>query len=140
MNGFVCRFYNLLGSGPTGAEEIKSHPFFKDIDWTRLANKEIEAPFKPSINHDTDTSNFSEEFTQMDVTDSPVEAPPNHERLFRGDYHRIRIRSKFETNEIEIHLYLGFSYVAPELLNRHAKSLNRRPTLEEVTAYNLTVR
>lgn len=75
-----------VGSGPTGAEEIKSHPFFNNIDWSRLASKEIEAPFKPSINHETDTSNFSEEFTQMDVTDAPVEAPPNHERLFRGNY------------------------------------------------------
>lgn len=81
---FCFVFCANVGSGPTGADEIKSHPFFNDIDWTRLANKEIEAPFKPSINHDTDTSNFSEEFTQMDVTDSPVEAPPNHERLFKG--------------------------------------------------------
>lgn len=74
----------FVGSGPTGAGEIKSHPFFHGIDWNRLEKKEIEAPFKPCINHETDTSNFSEEFTQMDVTDSPVEAPPNHERLFRG--------------------------------------------------------
>lgn len=36
-------------------------------------------------------------------------------------------------------LFVGFSYVAPELLNRHSKSLNQRPTVEEVTAYNLTV-
>lgn len=82
-----------IGSGPTAAEEIKSHPFFNDIDWTRLAKKEIEAPFKPSINHDTDTSNFSEEFTQMDVTDSPVESPPNHERLFRGEFINRTIRA-----------------------------------------------
>ena len=26
----------LLGSGPTGNEEIKAHPFFKGIDWNNL--------------------------------------------------------------------------------------------------------
>lgn len=76
------------GSGPTGADEIKSHPFFNDIDWARLANKEIAAPFKPIIGHECDTSNFSEEFTTMTVTDSPVKAPPNHDRLFRGNFTR----------------------------------------------------
>lgn len=76
--------YCIAGSGPSGALEIKSHPFFAGIDWELLAKKEIPAPFKPDIKHPLDTSNFSEEFTKLPVTDSPVKAPPNHERLFRG--------------------------------------------------------
>lgn len=76
----------ITGSGPTGASEIKLHPFFAGIDWDRLAKKEIPAPFKPNIKHPLDTSNFSEEFTKLPVIDSPVKAPPNHERLFRGKF------------------------------------------------------
>lgn len=38
-----------LGSGPTDAEEIKRHPFFRSIDWTKLINREVEPPFKPTV-------------------------------------------------------------------------------------------
>lgn len=73
--------------GTHGSDEIKSHPFFKNINWTQLANKEIPAPFKPCVNHAADTSNFSNEYTQMDINDSNLEVlepPSNHEKLFRG--------------------------------------------------------
>lgn len=36
-----------LGSGPNGAKNIKSHPFFHGIDWELLEQKHIEPPFKP---------------------------------------------------------------------------------------------
>ncbi|CAM0139427.1 Serine/threonine-protein kinase [Umbelopsis sp. WA50703] len=36
-----------LGAGPTDAQEIKTHRFFKDIDWDKLAKKQISPPFKP---------------------------------------------------------------------------------------------
>ena len=29
------------------AEEIKGHPFFADINWDALYNREIEAEYKP---------------------------------------------------------------------------------------------
>ena len=36
-----------LGRG--GAEEIKSHPFFKRINWPKLARKEVKPPFAPHV-------------------------------------------------------------------------------------------
>lgn len=30
-----------LGAGPTGAEEIKEHPFFKGLDWNAVIQKKI---------------------------------------------------------------------------------------------------
>lgn len=73
-----------VGTGPTGADEIKAHPFFHGLDWKRLAKKEVAAPFKPKIQHQLDTSNFSDDFTKMPVVDQSCKPPPNYERLFRG--------------------------------------------------------
>jgi len=33
-----------LGSGPTGSEEIKSQPFFKDIDWKIAYARGLKPP------------------------------------------------------------------------------------------------
>ena len=35
------------GEGASGEDQIKAHPFFKDIDWCKLLAKELEPPFKP---------------------------------------------------------------------------------------------
>ena len=42
--------------GLNGAEEIKCHPFFKDVDWENIRN--TKAPFIPDIKNDYDTSYF----------------------------------------------------------------------------------
>ncbi|XP_060519439.1 ribosomal protein S6 kinase alpha-5-like isoform X2 [Cylas formicarius] len=73
-----------LGGGEDDAKELKEHPFFKNMDWSRLARKEISAPFKPVIRNELDVSNFSEEFTAMPPTDSPAIVPPNYDKIFKG--------------------------------------------------------
>jgi serum/glucocorticoid-regulated kinase 2 len=35
--------------GAKGFDEIKSHSFFKDIDWLKLLNKQMESPILPLI-------------------------------------------------------------------------------------------
>ena len=40
--------HKRLGSGPRGADEIKEHEFFHEIDWAKLYNKEYRVP-KPHI-------------------------------------------------------------------------------------------
>jgi len=35
--------------GYKGAEEVKKHPFFKDIDWEALLNREIPPPFGKAV-------------------------------------------------------------------------------------------
>ena len=42
--------------GKDGAEEIKEHPYFSGVDF-QLLHQEV-APYIPTINHATDTSNF----------------------------------------------------------------------------------
>ena len=33
-----------MGSGKGDAEEIKAHPYFNDIDWTKVKEKQIKMP------------------------------------------------------------------------------------------------
>ncbi|KAI5841135.1 kinase-like domain-containing protein [Morchella snyderi] len=52
------------------AKELKSHPFFADIDWNQLLHKNVIPPFKPTLSSETDTSNFDPEFTNAPMSQS----------------------------------------------------------------------
>ncbi|KAL2912644.1 Serine/threonine-protein kinase [Polyrhizophydium stewartii] len=56
--------------GANGAQEIKSHPFFAEVDWRKLMGRKYAPPFRPNVASATDTSNFDEEFTSEAPTDS----------------------------------------------------------------------
>ncbi|KXN66960.1 Pkinase-domain-containing protein [Conidiobolus coronatus NRRL 28638] len=56
--------------GSKGAQDIKSHPFFAEIDWGKLLAKRYQPPFKPNVASSSDTSNFDEEFTNELPQDS----------------------------------------------------------------------
>ncbi|KAK6753347.1 hypothetical protein RB195_012753 [Necator americanus] len=60
-----------LGGGPDDALEVCQQPFFKPIDWEKLYRKEIEPPYKPSVQSETDTSYFDKEFTSAPVQLTP---------------------------------------------------------------------
>lgn len=49
-----------LGALAGGAEDIKRHPWFRDVKWDFLYELRIKAPFRPKVAHDGDTSNFDE--------------------------------------------------------------------------------
>lgn len=70
-----------LGSGPTDAEEIMSHAFFKNINWDDIYNKRVVPPFKPQIKSPTDTSNFDSEFTSVTPVLTPVQSGKFTSRL-----------------------------------------------------------
>ncbi|THH31172.1 hypothetical protein EUX98_g3004 [Antrodiella citrinella] len=61
-----------LGSGKTDGEEIKRHPFFKDVSFDDVFHKRIPPPYFPTVNGSADTSNFDEEFTREQPTLTPV--------------------------------------------------------------------
>lgn len=42
-----------LGSSTSGAQEIKNHTWFREVNWERLATKDIDAPYVPPINAGT---------------------------------------------------------------------------------------
>ena len=52
-----------LGSGKGGAEQIKKHPFFEEINWDDIWNKKIIPPFKPELEDELDLKYFDSQFT-----------------------------------------------------------------------------
>lgn len=63
-----------LGSGPTDAQEIMSHAFFRGVDWEDVYNKRVPAPFVPTVKGRADTSNFDSEFTSVTPVLTPVQS------------------------------------------------------------------
>ena len=43
-----------------GASDIKQSKFFVDMDWEALLQRKLDAPIKPELSSNTDTSNFEE--------------------------------------------------------------------------------
>jgi len=68
LRGLLTKDPNLrLGSGPNDSETIKSHDFFSEILWEKLAKGEVQPPWDPQINGSLDTSQFDKEFTSMPI-------------------------------------------------------------------------
>ncbi|XP_033628770.1 ribosomal protein S6 kinase alpha-5-like [Asterias rubens] len=90
MKDFINRLLDKnakkrLGSGPGGVDQIKKHPFFKDLNWDDLAEKKVQPPFRPHINGELDVSNFADEFTNLPPAESPAAVPNTADaRVFRG--------------------------------------------------------
>ena len=70
-----------------GVQEVKSHPFFKEIDWNILEKLEMPAPFCPKSGEDgeADVSNFDEKITKMVPRFSDELAPKYRSHLQRAD-------------------------------------------------------
>ena len=53
--------------------ELKSHPFFRTVDWDQMYMKEIEPPFVPNTQAVSDVSNVDPEFLAEAPTETPVQ-------------------------------------------------------------------
>ncbi|KAG0196573.1 Serine/threonine kinase [Mortierella sp. GBA30] len=81
-----------LGAGPSDADEIKAHAYFRNVNFDDVYHKRIRPPFLPKISSATDVSNFDSEFT----SEAPGETPTD-----------------YRLNNVEQDLFKGFSYVSP---------------------------
>ncbi|XP_058017211.1 protein kinase C zeta type isoform X3 [Ahaetulla prasina] len=87
-----------LGCQPqTGFSEIKSHTFFRSIDWDMLEKKQATPPFQPQITDDYGLDNFDTQFTS-----EPVQLTPDDEDVIK----------RIDQSEFE-----GFEYINPLMLS-----------------------
>lgn len=75
-----------LGSGPRGAEEIKSHKWFKAVNWKRLEERELQPKFRPDVSGKDCTANFDKCWTTMPLDDSPAPSPAAGEHFHGYTY------------------------------------------------------
>ncbi|WKX91542.1 hypothetical protein Q1695_009960 [Nippostrongylus brasiliensis] len=70
--------------GYNGVNEIKNHKFLRDIDWDKVAKRQLTPFIVPNLTHELDVQNFATEFTNQQPLYSPAESPVNANMLFRG--------------------------------------------------------
>ncbi|XP_014476064.1 PREDICTED: serine-rich adhesin for platelets-like isoform X1 [Dinoponera quadriceps] len=67
----VCLLEKDSGKRPPG-HEIAMHAFFQHLPWDRLERRQLEAPFKPALEHTLDTRYFDTAFTTERPRLTPV--------------------------------------------------------------------
>ncbi|RQM25715.1 hypothetical protein B5M09_004305 [Aphanomyces astaci] len=74
-----------LGSGPTGADEVLMHPFFKEFDWQLMLKRQVKTPYDPQVGK-LDTAYVPRNVRQDGVTARDREASMlfSHDGDFRG--------------------------------------------------------
>lgn len=72
-----------LGGAKRGADEIKSHPWFSETNWSDVLNKCVKPPIQPKIAHAGDTSNF-DDYSDDEWADDADEATKQDMDLFQG--------------------------------------------------------
>lgn len=78
-----------------GVAGLKQQPFFDKIDWTKLEHKQLDPPYKQSVDHELDLRHFHNEFTSMPL-------PRSVHEMSKEDHKPVRVDST---------TFRGFSFV-----------------------------
>eukprot|EP00398_MALV-I-01_sp_L67-1_P001061 gene1061-498_t len=61
-----------LGAGPGDVEDIKSHIFYRELDWEKVYRRQYPPPFTPKLDDKGDVAYFEQEFLDMPCTNSEI--------------------------------------------------------------------
>lgn len=67
---FITDPKERLGCGKNGLAKLKSHPWFKSIDFELLENKQLKPPFIPTSKDKTSNKFFDQDCINSNVNDS----------------------------------------------------------------------
>jgi serine/threonine protein kinase len=111
---------------PKDLQTIKSHRFFRKIDWRALERRALAPPIIPVVTDPALAENFSVDFTQLPL--SPVEGPAAG--FFNEHYTRQHQHSGSHAGMsagyegLDSDPFGGFSFVAPSSLLDHGSGTN----------------
>ncbi|XP_058445658.1 protein kinase C [Malaya genurostris] len=72
LKGFMTKNAAKRLGCTDGENQIRAHPFFKDMDWDALEQRKVRPPFRPRVRSARDALNFDTEFTKEDPVLTPV--------------------------------------------------------------------
>lgn len=73
------RLGNISSGDQHGTAVVKSHQFFKTIDWDALYHRKVKGPIIPKVKHAADASNF-------DNYDPPSESKAEYTKDMAAKY------------------------------------------------------
>ena len=71
-----------LGNLQNGAEDIKSHPWFQEVVWEKLVNKDIETPYEPPIQGGTGDSSLFDIYPEEQQLDYGIQCEDPYKHFF----------------------------------------------------------
>ncbi|XP_077177010.1 ribosomal protein S6 kinase beta-2 [Paroedura picta] len=108
-----------IGGGPGDAADVQRHPFFRHINWDDLLARRVDPPFRPSLQSEDDVSQFDSRFTRQTPVDSPDDG---------------------SLSESANQAFLGFTYVAPSVLESIKEGFSFQPKLRSPRRLNSSPR
>ncbi|XP_045871551.1 ribosomal protein S6 kinase beta-2 isoform X2 [Meles meles] len=104
-----------IGGGPGDAADVQTHPFFRHINWDDLLARRVDPPIRPSLQSEEDVSQFDTHFTRQTPVDSPDDTA---------------------LSESANQAFLGFTYVAPSVLDSIKEGFSFQPKLRSPRRLN----
>jgi len=74
---------------------IRTHAFFRGVDWKKIEVRGVQSPYKPNVKSSSDTSNFDDDFTQEKAVLTPIQ-------------------DKTLLDSIDPEAFMNFSYTNPQ--------------------------
>jgi len=84
--------------GINGFQQVKTHPWLQDIDWTRLLTKTLPSPFVPNAGDNFDGRLASQDWKDDEEAVAIAAKQPGAQNFFDGYFYDEKLSAASETN------------------------------------------